>query len=178
VEQYLRDSKIFSIYEGTNHIQAMDLVGRKLGQGGGAHLMQFLADVGGFVEAHKEHAIFGSEVKLLASAQEAVANTAMSFLGWNEAGKLELLPLVANRFLEMMSELTVGWLLLDAAIIAEGAAKKLSAEHPDRKFYDGKKWAALWYAREVLPGVPMKAQLIAAEDKAPLDIPLESFATV
>jgi hypothetical protein len=36
VEQYCRDSKIFSIYEGTNHIQAMDLVGRKLGQNGGA----------------------------------------------------------------------------------------------------------------------------------------------
>ena len=43
VEQYCRDAKIFSIYEGTNHIQAMDLVGRKLGQAGGANLQAFLA---------------------------------------------------------------------------------------------------------------------------------------
>ncbi len=42
VEQYCRDAKIFSIYEGTNHIQAMDLVGRKLGQGGGVNLQAFL----------------------------------------------------------------------------------------------------------------------------------------
>ena len=46
VEQYCRDAKIFSIYEGTNHIQAMDLVGRKLGQAGGANLQAFLGDVG------------------------------------------------------------------------------------------------------------------------------------
>jgi hypothetical protein len=45
VEQYCRDAKIFSIYEGTNHIQAMDLVGRKLGQAGGANLQAFLGDI-------------------------------------------------------------------------------------------------------------------------------------
>src|SRR5262249_44048182 len=45
VEQYCRDSKIFSIYEGTNHIQAMDLVGRKLGQSGGANFRAFLAEI-------------------------------------------------------------------------------------------------------------------------------------
>mgnify|MGYP002139114714 CR=1 FL=1 len=45
VEQYCRDSKVFSIYEGTNHIQAMDLVGRKLGQAGGSNLQAFLGDV-------------------------------------------------------------------------------------------------------------------------------------
>ena len=49
VEQYCRDAKIFSIYEGTNHIQAMDLVGRKLGQAGGANLQAFLGDVAKFV---------------------------------------------------------------------------------------------------------------------------------
>ena len=46
VEQYCRDSKIFSIYEGTNHIQAMDLVGRKLMQRGGANVQAFGKDVG------------------------------------------------------------------------------------------------------------------------------------
>ena len=56
VEQYCRDAKIFSIYEGTNHIQAMDLVGRKLAQAGGANLQAFRGDVGKFVAKHGEHA--------------------------------------------------------------------------------------------------------------------------
>ncbi|MFN7130557.1 MAG: acyl-CoA dehydrogenase [Myxococcales bacterium] len=178
VEQYLRDSKIFSIYEGTNHIQAMDLVGRKLGQSGGAHLMQFMSDVGEFVEKHKSHPELGTAVQTLAAAQEAVTGTAMTFMSWSQEGKLPQIPLVANRFLEMMSELTVGWLLLDAAIIAEEAAKKLDASHPDRKFYEGKKWSALYYARNVVATVPSKAQLIAAEDTSPSEIPAEAFATV
>ncbi len=53
VEQYTRDAKIFSIYEGTTHIQAMDLVGRKLGQNGGANFQAFMSDIASFVEAHR-----------------------------------------------------------------------------------------------------------------------------
>jgi alkylation response protein AidB-like acyl-CoA dehydrogenase len=151
IEQYLRDSKVFSIYEGTNHIQAMDLVGRKLGQSGGAHLMQFGADVGAFVDQHREHEVLGEAVKTLGAAQEAIAGTAMTFMGWSQdESKLELIPSVANRFLEMMSELTVGWLLLDQAVIAIDAMAKLSADHPDRHFYAGKKYTALHFARNVL----------------------------
>src|SRR5262249_5370076 len=63
VEQYCRDAKIFSIYEGTNHIQAMDLVGRKLGQAGGANLQAFLGDVAKFVAKNKDHATLGDAVK-------------------------------------------------------------------------------------------------------------------
>ena len=71
VEQYCRDAKIFSIYEGTNHIQAMDLVGRKLGQGGGANLQAFLGDVGAFVSQNDKHPVLGPAVKELAGAAEA-----------------------------------------------------------------------------------------------------------
>ena len=78
---------------------------------------------------------------------------------------------VANRFLEMMAETTVGWLLLDAAVIAEAAAAGLPADHPDHAFYDGKKFAALYFAHNVLPGVAAKAQLIAREDRTALDVP-------
>lgn len=176
LEQYVRDSKVFSIYEGTNHIQAMDLVGRKLGQAGGAHLMQFAADLSAFVEAHQAHPVLGEAVKKLAEAQEAVTATAMGFMGWSQdPAKAELIPSVANRFLEMMSELTVGWLLLDQAVIALEASAKLAADHPDRAFYEGKKFGALYFARNVLPGVAEKARLVAAEDRSALEIPEEAF---
>jgi Acetyl-CoA dehydrogenase C-terminal like len=87
-------------------------------------------------------------------------------------------PLAANRFLEMMSELTVGWLLLDAGIIAETNAKKVAEDHPDKAFYAGKVQSALYFASNVLPGVMHKAELMQDEDKSPIDISIASFATV
>jgi len=177
VEQYCRDSKIFSIYEGTNHIQAMDLVGRKLGQAAGAHFQQFMEDVGGFIEANREHKTFGAEVKALAAAQEGLMSSAMVILGWSQdAAKVALIPLSANRFLQMMSEVAVGWLLLDAAVLAEKSMEPLSPTDPDRAFYEGKKWSALWYARNVLPNVEQAARLMVQEDSSPMQIPDAAFA--
>ena len=69
VEQYCRDAKIFSIYEGTNHIQAMDLVGRKLGMAGGAHLQAFVGDVSTFVAKHQGDAVLGGAVETLDQAR-------------------------------------------------------------------------------------------------------------
>ena len=178
VEQYCRDAKIFSIYEGTNHIQAMDLVGRKLGQNGGANLQAFLADVGKFVAAHANDPVLGPPCKTLGLAQEALGGTAMRLLTWFQAGKLAMVPLNANRFLEMMAETTVGWMLLEGAAIAQGKKGAVAAGHPDAAFYEGKVAAAVYYARNVLPSVELKARMMAEEDRAPLDIPTAAFASV
>jgi hypothetical protein len=178
VEQYCRDSKIFSIYEGTNHIQALDLVGRKLSQKGGANVQAFAKDVGMFVAGHKDHPHLGPQIAILAQAMEALTGTAMRFLGWSTAGKMDLVPLAANRFLEMMSETAIGWLLLDAAVIAEKAAAALPAGHPDLAFYAGKRYAAQHFAQNVLATVPVKGQQIAKEEHFAMDIPDAAFATI
>jgi alkylation response protein AidB-like acyl-CoA dehydrogenase len=178
VEQYCRDSKIFSVYEGTNHIQAMDLVGRKLMQRGGANVQAFGKDVGAFVAAHKQHPTLKDGIAALAQAMEALTGTGGKFMQWFGGGRMEMVPAVANRFLEMMAETTVGWLLLDAAVIAEARAAGLPADHPDRAFYDGKRFAALYFAHNVLPGVVTKAQLIAREDRTALDVPAAALAPV
>ncbi len=178
VEQYCRDAKIFSIYEGTNHIQAMDLVGRKLGQAGGANLQAFLGDIAKFVALNSTHPTLGPAVKKLGAAQDAVAGCAMRLLMWFQSGQLALVPLSANRFCEMMSELTVGWQLLEGAVVAEAAKASVAEGHPDVAFYAGKVQAALYFARNVLPGVEHKAALLAEEDKSPLDMPDGGFATI
>jgi alkylation response protein AidB-like acyl-CoA dehydrogenase len=175
VEQYCRDSKIFSIYEGTNHIQAMDLVGRKLMQRGGANVQAFGADVGKFVAAHKGRESLADSVAVLGQAMEALTSTGGKFMQWFGGGKLEMVPSVANRFLEMMSETTIGWLLLEQAVLAEDALTKLAADHPDHAFYTGKVYAARYFALNVLPGVAAKAQLIAREDRSAIDMPIEAF---
>jgi alkylation response protein AidB-like acyl-CoA dehydrogenase len=176
VEQYCRDSKIFSIYEGTNHIQAMDLVGRKLMQRGGANVQAFGKDVAAFVAAHRDHATLKDAIGVLAQAMEALTSTGGKFMQWFGGGRMEMVPAVANRFLEMMAETTVGWLLLEGAVVAEAALAKLPAGHPDRGFYDGKRFAAQYFAHNVLPTVATKAQMIAREDRSALDIPIDAFA--
>jgi alkylation response protein AidB-like acyl-CoA dehydrogenase len=175
VEQYARDAKIFSIYEGTTHIQAMDLVGRKLGQNGGANLQAFMSDITGFVEANRNHKTLGVEVQLLASASESVMQTAMGFMGWSQSDKVSLVPLSANRFLNMMSQLAVGWMLLDGALKAENAKAKLPAGHADIAFYEGRKFSGLWYARNVLPQVETQAKMSALEDMSAMQIDAASF---
>lgn len=178
VEQYCRDAKIFSIYEGTNHIQAMDLVGRKLGQGGGANLQAFLAEVGQFAQTHADHPSLGGAARTLAQAQEALGATAMRMLMWFQTGYVTLVPLHANRFLEMMSETAVAWVLLEGAAIALEKKKAVVPGHPDAAFYDGKVAAALYYAHNVLPAVELKAKLMEGEDRTPIDIADASFASV
>jgi alkylation response protein AidB-like acyl-CoA dehydrogenase len=178
VEQYTRDAKIFSIYEGTNHIQAMDLVGRKLPQDGSSNFRAFLSDIGTFATANAQHPTLGPEVQTLGKAAEVLGGAAMQLMGWFQSGRMTLVPLAANRFLEMMAETAVAWLLLDAARIAEEASAKLPEGHADRTFYSGKKQAALYFARNVLPGVFSKAKIMQAEDQSPVDIADEAFATV
>jgi alkylation response protein AidB-like acyl-CoA dehydrogenase len=178
VEQYCRDSKIFSIYEGTNHIQALDLVGRKLGMRGGANMQAFLGEVQEFIGKHKDHPVLGASVGKLAGAHEAIGSCAMQFLAWFQAGEMVNVPLVANRFLRIMSELTIGWLLLDAAVVALDKQKDLSKSHPDWAFYEGKRHTAVYWAAEVLPAIPAEAEILRAVDRSPLNIPTASFATV
>lgn len=176
VEQYARDSKIFSIYEGTNAIQALDLVSRKLGQAGGKNVQALFGDIAKLVAEHKDHPELGAEMKILAGAQEAIGAVAMQFLQWFQGGELVKVPLSAERFLELMSETVVGWRLLDAAALAHG--ELADAEGPDVAFYQGKIHAARHFARNVLRDVPSKAQSLAVGDTSAVDIPLEAFTTV
>ena len=173
VEQYCRDSKIFSIYEGTNHIQALDLVARKLSQNGGSNVRAFLGDVSAFVAKHKEHPVLASSIAQLAKAAESVGGTVLKFAQWNTQGKVEQVPLVANRFLQMMAETTIGWLLLEQAVIA--LEKLDSASASDKNFYLGKRYAAQYFAQHALPNVTGTARIIAAEDTSALEIPEEAF---
>src|SRR5258706_13015703 len=176
VEQYCLDAENLSIYQGTNHIQAMDLVGRKIGQAGGANLQAFVGDIQKFVAAHGAHTALGAEAKRLGRAAEAVVGSAMKLLMWFQGGQLERVPLVANRFLEMMAETAVAWVLLEGAVIAH--EKRASASETEAAFYAGKVSAAQYFCRNILPGVEHKAQLLGDEDLSPLEIPDAGFATI
>ena len=177
-EQYCRDAKIFSIYEGTNHIQALDLVGRKLRQQGGKPALDFFGEVARFIETHASHPRLASGIEELRKAHAAAGQVFGKLMEWGKAGAVDLTSLTANRVLELMAELTVGWLLLEGATIAHERLSELSEGQPDYAFYVGKCHAALFYALNTLPGVSSKVEIIARADRSAVEIPEEAFATV
>ena len=178
VEQYCRDSKIFQIYEGTNFIQSMDLVSRKLGQAGGANTQAFLTDIQTFIMENKDNPDLQESIKHLQGAHEAVAASVMQFITWFKGGQIEHIPLAAEQFLRIMSELAVGWLLLDQASIALSKLPETSESHPDHAFYTGKKFAAQYFANSTLATLPARVQRLSAIDTLPVEIPDEAFATI
>jgi alkylation response protein AidB-like acyl-CoA dehydrogenase len=171
VEQHCRDSKIFSIYEGTNHIQALDLVGRKLGQRGGANFQALLADVRRFAAEQKDDEVLAPVIAYLSSAADALGEGAMRLFGWFQSAKTDLIGLHANRFLEMMARTTVAWVLLEGAVVAMRASPNLPAGHPDRDFYLGKLHAAMYYGQVELPAVMEGARFMAQELRHSIEIP-------
>jgi alkylation response protein AidB-like acyl-CoA dehydrogenase len=181
VEQYLRDAKIFSIYEGTNHIQAMDLVARKLQAHGGEPFAAYLGDIERFVKEHDHQPGIGTEVRALGEALEALKRSAGGLMEYFMGGKVDQVTLFANAFLEAMAEVTIAHLLLEAAAIAEDKKTADTGEdeqgEDDDDFYGGKVAAAKFFVNFVLPGVHAKAAVIAAADRSALDIPDRGFST-
>jgi alkylation response protein AidB-like acyl-CoA dehydrogenase len=178
VEQYLRDAKIFSIYEGTNHIQALDLVVRKLRGRQGKDLADFVGDLTGFVERYKDDPAVGPEVKMLGEAAQALQGAGADLMQYMMSSKLDQLTLCCSPFLEAMSEVTVGHLLLEAAVIAEEERTQDDRQSQEEfDFYAGKVMAGKFYANFVLPNVLDKCRTIASNDRSALDIPDAGFST-
>jgi Acetyl-CoA dehydrogenase C-terminal like/Acyl-CoA dehydrogenase, C-terminal domain len=178
VEQYLRDAKIFSIYEGTNHIQALDLVARKLGTQGGEPFQALLRDIGVFVAAHAHRPALATEVGALSQAAEALKRAASAVLELFVGGKLDQVTLVANWFLEILAEVAIAHLLLEAAVIAEVRRASLDEERPERAdFYRGKVAAAKHFVHCVLPAVHARAGAIVGGDRSALEVPDAGFSS-
>jgi len=174
VEQYLRDAKIFSIYEGTNHIQALDLVSRKLGARGGENFSDFVKEVGGFVAEHATRPSLAAEMGALGEAAAALQRAAGALMEFFMSGKLDQVTLVASPFLESLAEVAVAHLLLEAAVVAEGTIGAATAAG-DVEFFRGKVMAARYFAHYVLPQTHARVNAIVTGDRSPLDIPDRGF---
>jgi len=179
VEQYLRDAKIFSIYEGTNHIQALDLVVRKLRGRQGRDLADFTGELTKFVADNSSDPAVGSEIRALGKAAERLQGAGTAIIEYMMSGKLDQLTLCASPFLEAMSEVTIGHLLLEAALIAEEARTQDDEQSQEEfDFYAGRVMAAKFFANFILPSVGAKCDAIESSDRSSLDIPDRGFSTV
>ncbi len=170
VEQYARDCKIFSLYEGTNGIQALDLLGRKLPMKGGRLFMQYMQELSTFCGANGGHKAVGSLVGELQKTQMKLAEFVMGLQATVKAGGLEALVPVLNAcpLLEAMGHITVNWMLLDMAVMAQAkldelveakgvnaedgkALREFIADNDEAKFLYGKVKSAEWFTKNMLP---------------------------
>ena len=118
LEQYLRDAKILSLYEGTNGIQSMDLLGRKMRIHGGAPFQAFMSELRDFVRRYADYPGLGRQVARLADALGLLSDTAQ----WmSDLEKSDPLLWGANTYplLLCFAEVTMIWRLLDMARVAE-----------------------------------------------------------
>jgi alkylation response protein AidB-like acyl-CoA dehydrogenase len=169
MEQYIRDQKIDTLYEGTTHIQALDLLFRKIARDNGETLMKLLGEVGAFASS-------GDDLK---AEREALGKTLGSLQGIFGV----MLPrmgesffhvgLHANRILFALAETVIGWLLLRNASIA---LKKLpAASGAEKSFYEGKVAAAKFYVKEVLPNVALHKKVIESGDLSLMEVSEAAF---
>jgi hypothetical protein len=157
IEQYIRDQKIDSLYEGTTHIQALDLTFRKIARDQGAILRIVTNEIRALLETEKGGDAFTEERKLLEEALASTEGMLVTMLGF--MGKsVYLIGLNANRLLESVAELVIAWLLLDHAILA--AEKLPAANEADKAFYEGKVASARFFTRTVLPEIRARKKIV------------------
>ncbi len=178
VEQYLRDSKIFSIYEGTNHIQALDLVVRKLRGRSGKDLSDYSEGLTAFVERYSDDPAVGPEVRALGKAAAQLQQAGQSIIEYMMQSKLDQLTLYCSPFLEAMSTITVAHILLEAAILAEQRRTQDEDQSQEEfDFYAGKVASARFFCNFMLPQATATCKVIKSGDRSALDIPDRGFST-
>jgi alkylation response protein AidB-like acyl-CoA dehydrogenase len=175
VEQYARDCKIASIWEGTNYIQALDLVGRKLGMGGGKVFQEWLQGVMNFTGEYQNDKDFGPDFKVLYKAAKATGDFPLRYIQYFQDGKTPMVGLTATRFLECFSEVLMAQLMLEQGLLARDKLGAVGAESSDGIFYRGKVETAKYFCRNILPNVFARHMTLELEDTSSLDIPEEAF---
>jgi alkylation response protein AidB-like acyl-CoA dehydrogenase len=172
--QMLRDCKVFPIYEGTNGIQAMDLLGRKVVMKGGGALRTLLNDMSKTIEeASRIEALKDMAGKLSAALNE-VAETTTHLGGIALAGDVEFYIGSATSYLGMFSRLVISWLFLWQSIVAEKALGA-GAGAADQRYYKGKLATARFYLNNELPHLHATAQILKSGERTALDFDQEWF---
>jgi alkylation response protein AidB-like acyl-CoA dehydrogenase len=180
IEQYIRDAKIDSLYEGTTAIQALDFLFRKVVRDNGKALSRVTAEITEFLAAETGNGRLKEERALLATALADVQGMFGAITGFL-TGALEEPTSVYKagehsvRLLMAVGDLLVGWLLLRQADVALAALGGGPTSARDQAFYEGKVGAARFFARTVLPLLSAQRTIIENADNALMELPEAAF---
>ncbi|HBV95520.1 MAG: acyl-CoA dehydrogenase [Peptococcaceae bacterium BICA1-7] len=169
VAQCARDSKILSIWEGTNFIQSLDLVFRKWTLDKGKIFSEWFKEIIESIESNKDLDGFTREYEIMIKAVGAYREI-QGFIASSLAKNIKVIPLYTTRILHATSMLWGGSLLLEQAAIASKRMQELGADHFDYPFYQGKVQTAKFYIRNIVPEILKTAEVIKDCDTSAIDI--------
>jgi alkylation response protein AidB-like acyl-CoA dehydrogenase len=180
IEQYIRDSKIDSLYEGTTAIQGIDLYFRKIVRDQGAALQHLLGQIREFAVSEAGNGRLKQERAALARGTddvEAIVTAMNGFLGesMSQTAEIYRVGLNTTRLLLALGDLIIGWLLARQAKIAVARLDEGGLAAGDQAFYQGKVAAAGFFAATVLPRLAAEREIAEAVSLDLMDLPEEAF---
>jgi len=184
LEQYVRDAKIDTLYEGTTAIQGQDLFFRKIVKDQGRALTDLSTQIGALIEAEAGNGQLKEERDLLEQGLGNVGQLVATMITTLQSSAPQApegdvrnvykVGLNTTRLLMALGDVICAWLLLRGAEVAlQRLGGELSAA--DTAFYEGKVASARWFTRTVLPKLAAEVQIAEATDLAIMDLPEASF---
>ncbi|MFW5415804.1 acyl-CoA dehydrogenase [Nocardiopsis sp. CNT-189] len=178
IEQYIRDAKIDTLYEGTTAIQAQDFFFRKIVKNNGQALGSLLGEIKAFAGGDAGNGRLKEERGLLADAVADVEKIVEVMVGdamkaMEEPRTLYKVGLNSTRLLMAVGDVVLGWLLLRQAEVALGRID--GADAADTDFYTGKIAAARFFATQVLPKLSAERAIAEATGLELMDVPESAF---
>ncbi|MBW1643870.1 MAG: acyl-CoA dehydrogenase, partial [Deltaproteobacteria bacterium] len=170
LEQYLRDVKIMSLYEGANGIQALDLMGRKMQIHQGAPFLAFKKEIETFCEKNKSHPKLGDRTNELIRVKDRLCDMAEEMKSRSKSDPLQWASYTYPALLAF-SETIMIWRLLDMASIAYAAAEKGGKN----EYYMGKISQATFFTDITLPHVHAKIETCLRTGKEVIEMPEGAF---
>ena len=171
MEQFVRDARIAQIYEGANGIQALDLVGRKLGKDGGRALMAFLGELGAFVKEKEADEKMKPFVAPLGAAAGHLQQASMWFMQ-NAMAKPDNAGAGATDYMHLFGLVALGFMWCK---IVEASLAKLPDANGAAAYYNGKLTTARFFMDRMLPETATRLARIQAGSASTMELPDEAF---
>jgi alkylation response protein AidB-like acyl-CoA dehydrogenase len=179
IEQYIRDAKIDTLYEGTTAIQGMDLFFRKMVKDGFSAITSLGTEIGSFAKGDAGGGTLARERELLGLALQDVQAMITKMAGFAMAStsaptEIYRVGLNTTRLLFAVGDVVVAWLLLRQASVALQA---LNGEDvaSDEDFYQGKVASARWFCAQVLPHLRAERAILEATSLQAMELPEAAF---
>jgi alkylation response protein AidB-like acyl-CoA dehydrogenase len=180
LEQYIRDAKIDTLYEGTTAIQGQDFFFRKIVRNKGAALGALSAEITAFLESISDEGRLKEEHAALSKALEDFGGIVATMFGQLMSGQEDVKNVYkvgqnTTRLLLSAGDLMVGYLLLRQASVALAKLDANGVSVADRAFYEGKPAVARFFAMTVLPELTARRTIAESIDNTLMDVPESSF---
>src|SRR5215212_3942330 len=179
IEQYIRDSKIDTLYEGTTAIQGQDFFFRKIVKDGGVALTWLAQQIQSTIDAEVGNGRLKEERALLATALQDVQGMLTAMFGHLTAAQDDMASLYkvgqnTSRLLLAVGDLVTAWLLVRQSEVAL-AALAAEVSEKDRYFYEGKLAATRFFTSQVLPRLSSDRVIVGQTDNTLMEVPEAAF---